>query len=485
MARNVLARNVLARVLLIFNSSQIGASRIVIQVLKMSKNVVVLNSLRSPLVWKQEALSWSIIGIPLVLFVWTLYGLVPTAPFVDDFDSILNFFIEFKDQPTTLGKLQRIFAQHNEHRIIVTRSLSVFLYTLRGSVEFDLLDYFGIGFLVGFAILIYASFRRTKTPLIAAVASLPCFLMIFQPQPLECLVWSTVSVAICGVLLFSGLTLWFITSNYRWYLPLSLVTTAITLGSLGNGVIIFPSVSFLLLLSGRYRDLLVWGAGCLILIGLYFWGYIPNPGHPSVLESLPEVSRNFLYTLYFIGSALCFGNADTAMWLGILAYVALAILLVIRYDRENPVVFGMILFLFGSIWVNALSRSEYGIMYALNQNRYGLYSALTVGLLASALCSVASGLPKQYAMTLCSGLIITTVLFSYWSYGQYTEPLRQHNRRLRAGTRQWAQTGVGLSYPWADRANSIMEESVKRQIYVLPPRLEKLWKRRVTTLSDS
>jgi hypothetical protein len=444
----------------------------------MSKNFAISSSSTSPLAWKQEVLSWSIICIPLVLFIWTLYGWVPKAPFVDDFDAILNFFIEFKDQPTTLGKLQRIFAQHNEHRIILTRSLAVALFALRGSVEFDLLDYFGIGFLVAFAMLMYASFRRTKTPLIAAAASLPCFLMIFQPQPLECLVWSTVSVAISGVLLFCGLTLWLLTSNYRWYLPLSLLTTAITLGSLGNGVIIFPTVVAMLVLAGRYRDMVIWGTACLVLVTLYFWGYVPNPGHPSVMESLPEVSRNFLYTLYFIGSALCFGNADAALWLGIVAYVALAILLVTRYDRQNPVVFGMILFLFGSIWVNALSRSEYGITYALDQNRYGLYSALMIGLLASALCGLASGLPKQYAITFCSVLITATMLFSYWSYGSYTEPLRQHSRRLRAGTRQWAETGVGFVYPWADRANSLMEESLKRHIYVLPPRLEKVWRKR-------
>jgi hypothetical protein len=445
----------------------------------MSDLFLVPQSSPSIRTWKQEVLSWSIIGIPLILFIWTLFGQVPKAPFVDDFDAILNFFIEFKNQPTTLGKLQRIFAQHNEHRIILTRSLSVILYALRGSIEFDLLDYVGISFLVAFALLIYASFRRTKTPLVAAVISLPCFLMTFQPQPLECLVWSTVSVAMSGVLLFSALTLWFLTSKCRWYLPLSLLTTALTLGSLGNGVILIPAVIITLLLAGRYRDTAILTTVSLILIALYFWGYVPNPGHPSVLASLPEVSRNFLYTLYFIGSALCFGNQDAAMWIGIVGYVALAILLVARYDKQNPVVFGMILFLFGTIWINALSRSEFGVTYALDQNRYGLFSALTVGLLASALCGLASTFSRSYSIPGCLVIIIATMLFSYWSYGTYTEPLRQHNRRLRAGTRQWAQTGVGFVYPWADRANSIMEDSLKRHIYVLPPRLDKVWKKRV------
>lgn len=429
--------------------------------------------------WKQEILSWSIIGIPLILFIWTLYGQVPKAPFVDDFDAILNFFIEFKDQPTTWGKLQRILAQHNEHRIILTRSLSVILYALRGSIEFDLLDYVGVSLLVLFALLIYASFRRTKPPLVAAVISLPCFLMTFQPQPLECIVWSTVSVAMSGVLLFSALTFWFLTGAYSWYLPLSLFTTAWTLGSLGNGIILFPAVILTLLLAGRYRDTAIWGTVSLVLIALYFWGYVPNPAHPSVLASLPEVSRNFIYTLYFMGSALCFGSQDAALWIGVAGYVALAILFIARYDRQNPVVSGMILFLFGSIWVNALSRSEFGVTYALDQNRYGLFSALTIGLLASALCVLSTNLSRRYAIPGCSVIILATMLFSYWSYGAYTEPLRQHNRRLRAGTRQWAETGVGFVYPWADRANSIMEGSLKRHIYVLPPRLEKAWKRRV------
>jgi len=435
--------------------------------------------------WRQELLSWSIIGIPLVLFIWTLNGQIPKAPFVDDFDAILNFFIEFKDQPTTLGKIQKIFAQHNEHRIVLTRSLAVILYASRGSIEFDLLDYVGLGLLMAFAVLLYASFRRTKAPLTAAMVSLPCFLMIFQPQPLECIVWSTVSVAMSGVLLFSALTLWFLTSNYRRYLLLSLVTTALTLGSLGNGVILFPAVIVVLLLAGRYRDMAIWSAVSLILIALYFWGYQPNPEHPSVLASLPEVSRNSLYTLYFIGSALCFGNPEAAWWIGILGYAAFAVLLATRYDKKNPVIFGTILFLFGSIWVNALSRSEFGITYAIDQNRYGLFSALTVGLLASALCDMASQLSRQYAIPCCTVLITATTLFSYWSYDSYTEPLRQHNRRLRAGTRQWAETGVGFVYPWSDRANSIMEGSLKRHIYVLPPRLEKVWKKRVQKTTDS
>jgi hypothetical protein len=427
-----------------------------------------------------------ILFAPIIHFIAQVWSYIPNVPLVDDFDSLLHFGNNFQKLDSTQEEALSFFALHNEHRIVVTRMLSVLITNIFGSVRFDLLIWIGISFLIATVGFVYLSLDLKQSPLKRVLAMTPLLLFTFQTQPLECFVESTVVVPNSGVLLGAVMTFFYLFKKKGSIaIVLAIFSGLLTLVSQGNGVVLLPVGLFLLLLEKRYKAALIWGSVMILGVGVYFLGYVPHPGHPSALEALPHVMRNILYTIYFIGSAPAFGNQTLAAIFGISAYCILAIVMVLGYFRRNKVVTGLLLFLLGSIWINALSRSEFGSVYPLTQNRYGLYSALFCGLLCTALFEMVEHFPKWSTMTVRLGTTLLAGVFCISSYAYTLESWKVHNRRMKHGLHSWAKTGTGLAYPWPDRANAILEESVAAGVYKLPQRVKEAYEKRLRVTEAS
>lgn len=63
----------------------------------------------------------------------------------DDYDSVLNWFSNWISDKSLLSRIDLLFRQHNEHRIVWDRIIEILELHLVGNVNFVYLDFFGAG----------------------------------------------------------------------------------------------------------------------------------------------------------------------------------------------------------------------------------------------------------------------------------------------------------------------------------------------------
>ena len=80
----------------------------------------------------------------LAIYCLTVIRYAYNMPVGDDYDAILNFLNQYFETDW-LSKLQLLFGQHNEHRILLTRLISVIDLSIFGSINFSHLIWLGAG----------------------------------------------------------------------------------------------------------------------------------------------------------------------------------------------------------------------------------------------------------------------------------------------------------------------------------------------------
>ena len=81
--------------------------------------------------------------IPVLIYFFFLFKYCINFPYQDDFFAVLEFLNNFKYSLNTFQKLQLIFSQHNEHRIIYDRIVILLQYYLTGTTNFVYLNIIG------------------------------------------------------------------------------------------------------------------------------------------------------------------------------------------------------------------------------------------------------------------------------------------------------------------------------------------------------
>ena len=75
------------------------------------------------------------------MFLWAELRYDVNMPYFDDYDSVLNWLVTFSQPGSFMNKLELLFRQHNEHRIVFDRLVELMeLHTL-GVVNFICLDF--------------------------------------------------------------------------------------------------------------------------------------------------------------------------------------------------------------------------------------------------------------------------------------------------------------------------------------------------------
>jgi hypothetical protein len=307
---------------------------------------------------------------------------------------------------------------------------------------------------------------------------LPVTLLVFQPSGFEGFLWPTVSLGSAAVIL-AGWWAAVLLAEPSWSRVLgALMCLALGIFSLGNGLALYPALLVSLLLYRRFLWAGIWAISGAFVCATYFYGYYSPPGHPSVVESLLYVPRNILYSLYFVGSALSFGNSWLALFWGLIVSGWVGWLTWRRGSLVSFPVYAFLLFLLGSVASNALARSEFGVTYALTQNRYQFLSCLVLSFAALSFLHhviLASQSWLRWSMPL--------LLFLLWShlhfYRQTFPQLVAQSTQVHHGFRQWLVTGTGLRYPWPDRSNDIMTRAIETGVYPLGERERRRLNRRL------
>ncbi len=305
-------------------------------------------------------------------------------PFWDMWDGYLDPYINFIQ-----GDYLTLFAQHNEHRIVVSKLLFfIDLHYFNGASLFlTIVNYL---LLALFALLMLAYTRKLSLEksygdhgrvIIAGVILL--FAVSWVQK--ENLTWAFQSQFFLAYLLplFSFYALYRATETKPtlWFL-LALIAGFLSAGTMANGILALPILFILaLVLRQSYPKLVLIAVLTLITIVLYFHQFHSNPAHGSITQTLLHTPTAFFaYILTYIGNpfyALFFKQLLIAQLFGLL-YIASAAYLLFKTLFQTPndpkkalilSLFAFIIFIGATAFGTAGGRAIFGVEQALS-SRY-------------------------------------------------------------------------------------------------------------------
>ncbi len=302
---------------------------------------------------------WSWFGLmlavmPVVYYFGMLGWYAYDMPYMDDYPSLVDFLNKL---PTaSLGERWRLLMeQNNFHRIVWVKGVSWLMYTLTGQVSFTVLQYIGSAALLLISWLLYRIFSDQHPT--QRWLFLPVLFFIFQFQFWNNTFWAMASMSNLWTPAWALLAFWL--SNQRREMG-ALVVGLMALLTVGNGILVLP----LLLASFLFQRQIRWAVMTLAVLipayALYFSGY-SNPSSVSSASLLSPDRFSHLLALdaSFLGAMF---YHPAVSWLPMLVGGAIIgwtlYLLITRYDRINPTLFWMLVFLHLTGLMLAINRIE-------------------------------------------------------------------------------------------------------------------------------
>lgn len=311
----------------------------------------------------------SMAGI-LFLYVGTILMYSSHMPISDDYGAVLLFLNNYVQIENGLDKLQSLFLQHNEHRIVFNRLIEVLQLQLFGEVNFKVLILIGnLGWLLTLYILwVYLKKKYIMSPL----AFLPVVLIMLSFSHSALMTWAMASLQNYWQLYFSILTIYFMTTHRYIYV---VIFMSIAFFTGGGGIALMPLV-FLYYLSQKSWQKSI-GILLVSLVLLYFYfielHYQSHKIDRDILSIMFENYQRFiLYGLSFLGN-IAEANPLASMVGAFL--VGASLFLIKKTFRYNPFIAWSILFICVIAFMASLVRSEGGATQALS-SRYAIYSSL-------------------------------------------------------------------------------------------------------------
>lgn len=352
-----------------------------------------------------------VLHVSLVIFYST------NVPFWDDYDAILNFLNEFKVNSD--DRLGLLLSQHNEHRIVLDRLLTLGDYYLFGEINIRHLIYVGNSFIILLLIIAF----RISIPILQNwqepwkwAALLPIPFLLLNLQSWENFLWGMASIQNLGVLFFSFLTFYllFYKSLNRGRLGLAILCSAIATFTSGNGFLsLFISLFIMVITKEKKKYILLWIFSTGLLVFAYLNNYYSPPGHPSLLNAL--VNQKIEVVLYFLtlmSSGWGVGyNVIFSSIIGIGFLLAFSWLIKKNIHVSNPLLLSILLFLLLTICLISVSRAGFTAIQALDM-RYRIYSLL---LSAFTFLAIISVLKEPYYRGQMI-LILVFITMTCWNY---------------------------------------------------------------------
>lgn len=366
-----------------------------------------------------------LILIPIVFFWYIFDKYAINIPHWDDF-AIRNSLVSFFNTDSFLEKLKILFAQHNEHRIFLTRFAALLIFEIKGTLDFKWLMFLGNFSLIGLVFLFYNILKKYNQPLLALV---PISFLIFNAGLFENTLWGMASIQNFGVIFFSFLTFYWlvfsIEKQYNKYLFFAIFSCFWGVFTSYNGIVI-PIIGLLILLfQQRKQALLIWIGSSVIFIVGYFYSFVQNPEQSSKTDfSHPKLLLKGLFAT--IGNAIDSSfispekHIDLSMTAGIFLMVFMTIfvyqVLLKKYnifEKTNDLfLLACLAFLTITCVGIVLARSSFGFGILLT-SKYKIYSALILSIFYLVALKSFSEKRKNNFILLS---IFGTVIFNIYTY---------------------------------------------------------------------
>ncbi|MBC8151416.1 MAG: hypothetical protein H7Z72_00745 [Bacteroidetes bacterium] len=385
---------------------------------------------------------------PLVLVGTVVLFYAINIPYWDDY-KVQDQLQMLVNQPSAGQKIQHLFDQHWEHRIVWTRLIFLAFYTFSGQLNYYGLTLIGVSGLLVLVGILFAAFRRLNLPL-AYFIPVPFWLCTLQSH--ENLIWAMASIQNFYVLVFAVGTFYALAQNTpagRWLAAgLGVMATFTS----GNGPIVLIAGGCVLGLQRNGRWLGGWvvlTAGC--LLG-YFHNYqrvsfFPSPfkyGYGDWVKAFFVFLGGFLDPYPYSGlMAVGYQNPLTLiMVLGLALALAMAYFGVTSQVRRRLAVgfwddffAGISLFLLATAVITVFSRVGFAGPGYLLQGRYKVYPALALS--SVYLYSLYRWSKMPFFRPYATGVAVTTVAFSLFTSYLCLEGIINQQRRTVSAYVTW------------------------------------------------
>lgn len=405
-------------------------------------------------------------------FFFLIWQYAVNVPSWDDFDAILGYL-----STPWQERLTALFHQHNEHRIVMTRLIADLSNTMLGSVNFKAIALIGNGFLIGVLVLLARELRRDRgsvnyIPVVSAI--------VFLPLAWLNMAWATTGVQNNAIHFFAFLSIAvFFSSRKMSYRLIAIGSVLCATLTSASGLFVLPAI-LITLMARQFlpfpgytpddsrqtiNDLAVVFMGMLLVVPVYFIGYQPPAGSPSIMSSLANPLRTIHYTMCFLGSILDDRYAATIA--GALAIVLLLTFTILKGYRKSPVLYSMVVYFFITAVMASLARSGFGVDQALS-TRYRINSLL---MFTALLVLSIRMLPRLLCHPATCVVILSLVLLGYsWCVESTISSLQGHRKVLVVETAKWIAFRHGLHYPreHMEHAGRIFDKAVNEGCYIPP-----------------
>jgi hypothetical protein len=297
------------------------------------------------------------------------------APFLDDYDAVLGFLAQWLDADGWRARGRLFFRPHNEHVLGVPHAWVLLTHGVTGRMEIRLLNGIGNGYALLLLGALYCAFRRDAAPAERLAAFAPAVLLVLQPQHWSALLSPTISLSNLGVVALAALAFAALERPGRGAAGLAAAAALAAAFSQANGVLVFLTAPVVLLAAGRRRAAAAWSVAAAAALAAYLFHAQSAPQRAEPLTGLADPLRILAYALNFVGCAPGFSRPGVSLAAGTAVLVSFAALVRTGLPRRSPALFGLFLFLLGSIAANAMVRAQQGAGAPLLQPRYAFYSA--------------------------------------------------------------------------------------------------------------
>ncbi|MCB1672838.1 MAG: hypothetical protein R3F41_02665 [Gammaproteobacteria bacterium] len=401
-----------------------------------------------------------------LLFVGLVVFFSVNIPQQDDYDSILFYLLGSTENFTNgLADL------HVSHRLALTRLLARVSLLWGQGVDFRALTGFGAMCLVGAAGVLYCSVPRIPERRLALLLLCLSLFSLYH--------WSNMAWATAAVQNYTGLFAAVVCFSLFDRPNLSSRLVAVLLGLVApyisaSGLLILP---ILLVWSGiesrqtRYHGLLLTG-----LVGgslLSFTGYfllLPSPPGATLAPTLTLASALQVVLAFPVACAGYLHFVPLALVGGLFVNGYFLLLIRLRYDRRNRVLFYTFFYILLSLLLVALFRHDLGSRYLI-ASRYQVYTLLLNALIA--ISALELGLDRQLLRRSAGPLLLTGFTLLYLASFYYLGNLHSEQVRLRTGIASWpGDGGESLYYPDPAHAAELLNRAVQASLYRPPPAAE-------------
>ncbi|WP_428665049.1 hypothetical protein [Runella sp.] len=407
--------------------------------------------------------------IPVVIYFLLLLRYSYNFPFYDDYIAVLEAISRWQHASSFNEKLSLLVEQHNEHRIVYIRFVSLVDYFLRGSVHFTDLIWCGNISLLLVIFLLYKSAKPFSE--LSVWWLLPVVLLIFQFQSWDNTYWGMASLANFGIHGWVISALYLASRREPWAWLGAIIASLLALGTIGSGLFLVPVVLAVWGVQKRYRELVLGTVVLGVAVLLYFKGYQQPEGYPSITQTLKHADWGQLLLFWgaFLGSNAYHPTvafvAPLLGWCGIGWFLVLTFRL---YFQKNPVLYGILGFLVLTALAVALNRYGPGIRGAY-PSRYRMNSSL---FLAVSYLTMVDFVAPARKKRLIGAAVAATFALYLLSVAAYL-PRIKNNLEFRMADNWLHQHELPIagSYRLKD-TNEMLKKFVKEGLFV-PPLLPK------------